>query len=151
MLSAHPQACATTELRLYNKYVAPWLEAWQGGALLSEEGKHYIGLQVFWTEGEFHSFLKAFIEQVFVKVLAAKFQASDVLHKRPNYSAFVEDILFFVRQLHFIHHIRDGRDVTVSLAAASPQMGWFAHEPLPDYGALGKCELLAVRKNLEGN
>jgi hypothetical protein len=146
MLGAHPQVCATTELRLYNKYIAPWLEAWQGEALLSEEGKHYHGLPVLWTEGEFRDFLKGFLERVYAKVLATKPQATHVLDKHPHYSAFVEDIHFFIPQARFIHLIRDGRDVAVSLAAAGRQMGWFARETLPEYGALWKRELLAARK-----
>jgi hypothetical protein len=96
MLGAHPQVCATTELRLYNKYIAPWLEAWQGEALLSEEGKHYLGLPVLWTEGEFRDFLRSFLERVYAKVLATKPQATHVLDKHPHYSAFVEDIHFFI-------------------------------------------------------
>jgi hypothetical protein len=146
MLGAHPKVCATTELRLYNKYIAPWLEAWKGEVVLSEEGRHYLGLPVLWTEAEFHSFLRSFLEQAYEKVLATKPHASHVLDKHPHYSAFVEEIHFFVPQARFIHLIRDGRDVAVSLAAAGRQMGWFARETLPDYGALWKRELLAARK-----
>jgi len=146
MLGAHPKVCATTELRLYNKYIAPWLEAWRGEVVLTEEGKHYLGLPVLWTEAEFHGFLRSFLEQAYRKVLAAKPHASHVLDKHPHYSAFVEEIHLFVPQARFIHVMRDGRDVAVSLAAAARQMGWFARETLPDYGALWKRELLAARK-----
>jgi hypothetical protein len=47
MIGGHPLVCATTELRLYNKYTAPWLEAWKGEALLTEEGKRYEELSAW--------------------------------------------------------------------------------------------------------
>ena len=146
MLGAHPQVCATTELRLYNKYIAPWLQAWKEESPLTEEGNHYLGLPVLWTEAEFHEFLRGFLDRVYTKVIAAKAAATHILDKHPQYSQFVEDIHFFIPGARFIHVIRDGRDVAVSLAAASRQMGWFAREPLPDYGAFWKRELLAARK-----
>jgi Sulfotransferase family len=146
MLGAHPKVCATTELRLYNKYTAPWLQAWKEETPLTEEGKHYLGLPVLWTEAEFHEFLRGFLDRVYTKVIASKAAATHILDKHPQYSQFVEDIHFLIPGARFIHIIRDGRDVAVSLAAASRQMGWFASEPLPDYGAFWKRELLAARK-----
>lgn len=146
MLGAHPDVCATTELRLYNKYTAPWLEAWKGEALLTEEGRHYLGLPVLWTEAEFHDFLRGFLERVYTKVLATKPQATHVLDKHPDYSAFVQDIHLFLPQARFIHLIRDGRDVAVSLSAASRTMGWFARAPLHEYGTFWKREVLAARR-----
>jgi LPS sulfotransferase NodH len=146
MLGAHPQVCATTELRLYNKYIAPWLQAWKEESLLTEEENHYLGLPVLWTEAEFHDFLRGFLERVYAKVITSKATATHILDKHPQYSQFVEEIHFFIPGARFIHIIRDGRDVAVSLAAASRQMGWFARESLPDYGAFWKRELLAARK-----
>src|ERR1035437_7352966 len=101
MIGGHPLVCATTELRLYNKYTAPWLEAWKGEALLTEEGKHYIGLPVLWTEAEFHDFLRGFLERVYSKVIATKPQATHILDKHPDYSQFVEDIHSFIPQARF--------------------------------------------------
>jgi hypothetical protein len=146
MIAAHPSVCGTTELRLYNKYTAPWLQAWKEETPLKEEGRHYLGLPVLWTEAEFHGFLMGFLERVYTKVIAAKPDATHILDKHPHYSEFVEDIRSFIPGARFIHVIRDGRDVAVSLAAASRQMGWFARESLPDYGALWKNRLLAARK-----
>jgi len=146
MIGAHPSVCATTELRLYNKYTAPWLQAWKEEAPLTEAGKHYLGLPVLWTEAEFHDFLRGFLDRVYAKGIAAKPKATHILDKHPQYSQFVEDIRLFIPRARFIHLIRDGRDVAVSLSAASRQMGWFARETLPDYGAFWKRELLAARK-----
>jgi hypothetical protein len=133
-------------LRLYDKYTAPWLEAWKEEALLTEEGKHYIGLPVLWTEAEFRDFLKSFLERVYSKVIATKPQATHILDKHPRYSPFVDDIHHFIPQARFIHIIRDGRDVAVSLSAAHRQLGWFTREPLHGYGTVWKRALLAARK-----
>ncbi len=146
MMGAHPSVCTTTELRLYNKYLAPWLESWRQESLMTEEGKHYTGLPVLWSQEEFYEFLKGFLERVYAKALAVKPAATHILDKHPGYSEFVEDINFFIPHARFIHVIRDGRDVAVSLLAASRQMGWFERASLPDYGVTWKQNLLAARK-----
>lgn len=146
MLGAHPSVCASTELRLYNKYTAPWLQAWREEVVLVSEGRPYFGLPVWWSETELHDYLRGFLEHVYARIIATKPQATHILDKHPQYAEFVEDIHFFLPRARIIHVIRDGRDVAVSLAAASRQLGWFAPETLAGYGAFWQRELLAARK-----
>jgi hypothetical protein len=146
MLGAHPSVCATTELRLYNKYLAPWIEAWKTEARMAEGEKSYIGLPVLWKEGEFHDFLRDFLDLAYSKVLATKPDATHILDKHPGYTQFVEGINYFVPQARFIHVIRDGRDVAVSLFEASRKLGWFGRQPLYEYANLWKNHVLDARK-----
>lgn len=146
MLGSHPSVCATAELTLYDKYLAPWLEAWKAENQLTEDGKSYVGMPVLWDEAEFHGFLSGFLETAYSKMLATKPEATHILDKRPGYSQFVETIQHFIPQARFIHLIRDGRDVASSLFAASRQLRWFARRPLYDYAQLWKRQVLAARK-----
>ncbi len=146
MLAAHPTVCASAELRLYSKYIAPWLQSWNEEARLTEGGRPYTGLPVLWREDEFHNFLEQFLEQVYSKVLATKPEATHILDKHPGYAQFVADIHRFVPRSRFIHLIRDGRDVAVSLFAASRKLGWFAKKPLHDYAELWQQRVRAASK-----
>src|SRR3954470_18919532 len=146
MLGSHPCVCASAELTLYDKYVAPWLEAWKAETRLAEEGKSYVGMPVLWDEAEFHGFLTGFVHSAYSKMLATKPEASHILDKHPGYSQCVETIERFVPQGRFIHLIRDGRDVAVSLFAASRQLRWYARRPLYAFGEMWKRQVLAARK-----
>jgi hypothetical protein len=146
MLAAHPAVCASAELRLYSKYIAPWLQSWNEEARLTEGGRPYIGLPVLWKADELHNFLEQFLDQVYSKVLATKPEATHILDKHPGYALCVENIHCFVPRARFIHLVRDGRDVAVSLFAASRELGWFARKPLHDYAELWQQRVLAARK-----
>src|SRR5438045_9210667 len=86
MLGAHPSVCATAELTLYDKYVAPWLEAWKAETHLAENGKSYVGMPVLWDEAEFHGFLSGFLESAYSKMLGTKPAATPRLDKSLGYS-----------------------------------------------------------------
>ena len=146
MLGSHPSVCATAELTLYDKYLAPWLDAWKAEVRMTEEGKCYLGMPVLWDEAEFHSFLSGFLQTAYSKMLSTKPEASHILDKHPGYSQFVGTIQHFIPQARFIHLIRDGRDVAASLFAASRQLRWFARRPLYDYAQVWKRQVLAARK-----
>ena len=74
-------------------------------------------------------------------------EATVILDKTPGYSDYVEHINWLIPQAKFIHLIRDGRDVVVSLQAAS--QGWgkmWAPKKVRIGCALWKSTLLAARK-----
>jgi hypothetical protein len=80
------------------------------------------GLPTVWTEDEFYGFLREFLRRAYERVLAIKPDATILLDKCPQYSRHVEHINWLIPNVKFIHIIRDGRDVAVSLLAAS--QGW---------------------------
>jgi hypothetical protein len=118
MLGAHPSICTLTELKLYNDFTAPWLQAWKTQASFHKYG-NLTGLPVIWTENEFYTFLREFLDRVYSRVLISKPNASVVLDKTPGYAFYVEDINDLVPNAKYIHMVRDGRDVTTSMCAAA--------------------------------
>lgn len=128
MLGAHPLVCTTNELTLYDIYTAPWIKAWKGETANIERRGVPRGLPFLWTEDEFYGFLREFLNRVYERVLATKPQATHILDKNPRYSEHVEEINKLLPHARFIHMIRDGRDVAVSLKAARQQMGWFGDD-----------------------
>lgn len=126
MIGAHPLVCTTVELTLYSRYTAPWIKAWNQEAANISEGRWHQGLPFLWTQDEFYGFLREFLGKVYERVLTIKPQATHVLDKHPGYSAYVEDIKGLVPNARFIHMIRDGRDVAVSMIAAKAQIGYGA-------------------------
>ena len=124
MIGAHPSVCTTIELTLFDKYVASWLQAWKEEAANIEQGRWNKGLPFLWTEDEFYGFLKGFLEKIYERVVATNPQATHILDKNPSYSTQVETIQQFLPNARFIHIIRDGRDVAVSMMAARRQIGF---------------------------
>lgn len=124
MIGAHPRVCTTVELTLYSAYTAPWIKAWKSEAANIEQGRWHQGLPFLWTEDEFYAFLREFLGRVYERVAATNPQATHVLDKHPGYSMCVADINKLLPQARFIHPIRDGRDVAVSMVAARRQMGF---------------------------
>ena len=124
MLAAHPQITTTVELTLFNRYTAPWITAWKEELANIEKGRWHQGLPFLWTEQEFYGFLRKFAEEVYHKVAQNKRQATHILDKHPAYSMYIEDINRLLPQARFIHVIRDGRDVAVSMMSARREIGY---------------------------
>lgn len=118
MLGAHPSVCTFGELQLFEFYTAPWVKAWNRQG---EIGR-FNGLPTIWNEDQLYEFLREFLVRVYDRVLQTKPGASIILDKHPGASLHVEHINRLIPNAKFIHVIRDGRDVAVSLRAAS--QGW---------------------------
>ncbi len=124
MIGAHPRVCTTVELTLFSEYTAPWINRWEREAANIAQGRWHQGLPFLWTEDEFYDFLKGFLDKVYERVISTNPQATHVLDKHPGYSLYVEHIHRLVPNARFIHLIRDGRDVAVSMVAARRRVGF---------------------------
>lgn len=131
MIGAHPLVCTTIELTLYSNYTAPWINAWNREAANISQGKWHQGLPFLWSENEFYGFLRRFLSEVYEKVAANNPAATHVLDKHPGYSHYLNDIIKLIPNSRFIHMIRDGRDVALSMVAAQQSMG-FGTGTIPD-------------------
>jgi hypothetical protein len=118
MLGSHPLVCTFGELQLYDFYTAPWVAAWKKQVELGG----FNGLPTLWDEETLYQFLREFLDRVYSLALNAKPEATVILDKHPGYSRYVEHIDLLIPNAKFIHLIRDGRDVAVSLLSASA--GW---------------------------
>lgn len=124
MMGAHPSVCTTVELSLYNRYTAPWLRAFQKEQNKIDQGRWHQGLPTVWSREELLGFLRFFLQSVYSKVLQRKPGATHLVDKQPLYSEHVMEINELLPQSRFIHLIRDGRDVAVSMRAARQEMGF---------------------------
>jgi hypothetical protein len=124
MLGSHPDVCTTVELRIFSDYTSPLIRAWSEESGNITSGRWHQGLPVLWSEEEFHLFLRAFLEKVYARVWAAKPQATHILDKYPSYARYVTEINQLCPNARFIHVLRDGRDVAVSMLAARKQIGF---------------------------
>ncbi len=124
MIGVHPLVCTTVELTLYSNYTAPWIKAWNREVAPIEQGRWHQGLPFLWTEDEFYDFLRGFLQKVYERVVETNPMSTHILDKHPGYSEHVEDINRLLPNARFIHLIRDGRDVAVSMVAARQQIGF---------------------------
>jgi hypothetical protein len=123
MLGEHPRVATLHELKLFDLFTGRWQQSWQQLADLERvEGGGRRGLRRLWSDDEFEAFLTKIVADVHESVRATKPGASVVVDKSPGYSHYVEQIGELVPGVKFIHLLRDGRDVAVSLRAAS--RGW---------------------------
>jgi Sulfotransferase family len=143
MLGAHPSVCTFGELQLYDSYTAPWVKAWQR----QKEVSRFNGLPTIWSEDQLYEFLREFLARIYDRVTQTKPGASIILDKHPGYSLHVEHINRLIPNAKFIHVIRDGRDVAVSLRAASE--GWgkpWAPAVVESSALLWKSSVLGARQ-----
>jgi hypothetical protein len=144
MLGSHPRVCTTVELTLFDKYTAPWIETWRRESRNIEEGRWHQGLPFVWDEAEFYYLLGDFVKRVYRRVLDFKPDATHVLDKHPGYSLYVDDIHRILPEARFIHVLRDGRDVAVSMIAARRRAG-FGPGTIPDAARLWKQSVLGAK------
>jgi Sulfotransferase family len=145
MLSAHPSVCTTVELTLFDRYIPSWIKFWNKEQENIEERRLQKGLPFLWSEGEFLSFLRSFLEKTYEKVVATNPQATHILDKNPNYVFSQETINEFLPRARFIHVLRDGRDVVSSLLAAHRDMG-FGPGNVEEAASLWRRSVLEAQK-----
>lgn len=120
MIGAHPAIATAPELKLFDLFTVPWEQSWrQLDELQRSAGGGPRGLRSVWSDADFHRRLIDVMRDVYGRVLAAKPGARVVLDKSPSYSPHVLHIRRLAPQVRFIHMLRDGRDVAVSLRVAA--------------------------------
>lgn len=125
MMGCHPQVATTVQMTVFYTYIPDWLESWKWETRFTEDSEHWdVGLPVVWTEDEFVEFLRDFIARVYSRVMAKNPNATHILDKHGEYRNHLDAINKFIPHARFIHMVRDGRDVALSLKAAKDQWGW---------------------------
>lgn len=120
MLGAHPLICTAQELKIFDLFTEPWERSWQQLIDLERAaGGGPRGLRIVWSDEEFRAVLHELLRRTYGRVLAGKPGATVVLDKSPSYSKHVAHIRRLVPHARFVHVLRDGRDVAVSLRAGA--------------------------------
>jgi len=124
LLGAHPRIATTVELSVFHRFVGPWVEAWQFEENVLAASGVPQGLRYVMSEAEFRAFLSSFVHTCYQRVFERRPGATHVLDKQPGYSPHVRLIDEMLPGARFIHLVRDGRDVAVSMRNAGPSMAF---------------------------
>lgn len=123
MLGSHPRVATGQESQIFSEYLAPLYRRWRDELEWPDtETVRQHGISSYVKEDEFVALLRGFALEVLGRVLAEKPGATHLLEKSPSSSYHVDLIHRCLPETHFIHVIRDGRDVATSMLKA--RLGW---------------------------
>lgn len=143
MIAAHPAVAGIeAELTLFSRYVAPQEAFYRKEREAMEAGKWRQGLPVLWDIERFRRHQRGFLEAAYSDVLATRPGATHILDKHPNYANHMPLIAAYLPQARFIHLLRDGRSVAVSMMSVRRRVG---HSPGEIRGAAQEW-----KRNVEG-
>ena len=128
MIAEHPDIAATPQVEqtFFSRYLVNLVREWEFELFHIEQGNWIQGLPYLWTKEEFNLFVKYFFEKVYLKIFEKKPDATHVLDKHPDYSHHIDLIKRTIPNAKFVHVIRDGRDVVVSMISATKRIGFGA-------------------------
>lgn len=125
LLGAQDTIATPQESDIFRVYLDPLVRAWDRqleGA--SDTGaRRRKGLPLVLTEPEFEDAAGELLNRTLAAIISMKPAATVVVEKSPAHSLCVDTILRFAPDARFIHIVRDGRDATSSMLAASETWG----------------------------
>ncbi len=125
MLAEHPSvASLNAELTLFSSYVARVLAQFDKETYHRKRGDWKQGLPLLFTQEEFDSGIRKLTGMTYDRVLAKAPGASHILDKHPGYSLHIPVIDRVLPNSRFIHILRDGREVAVSMMSAKKRIGF---------------------------
>lgn len=123
IINEHPDVAGMQyELRTFNLYIKPLVQAWRDEKYGIEQGHFKLGHPQIWEENEFDDFVLKFLDYTYSKVLNENPKATHILDKHPGYSFAIEEIIYYFPHAKIIHLIRDGRDVVPSMISAKERI-----------------------------
>jgi len=125
MLDSCSSVVTMSELRVL-AYTGQWMARWQ----LHDERPYATGLPLLWTREEMLDEMRTLAEKTYARLVQHHPDATIILDKTPRYVYQHDHIRTLFPETHFIHVIRDGRDVTASTLAAAQDWGahWAPHK-----------------------
>lgn len=123
MLAAHDTICTVSEPFLFH-YTTQWLAQWDNQNKSNQHGVK-VGLPTLWSRDDMLAYLREFLARVYGQVTEQHPGTTILVDKTPSYTRHVAHIHELVPDAHFIHIVRDGRDVVASTLAASKSWGKF--------------------------
>lgn len=126
LLAQHPRVATDRETQLFTQYVERLWDRWNEELSEAEKGTTN-GLSRVLTEDEFRAAIRAFCDQVFLKLGEGSPEGSIVLEKSPEHALHAETILGVYPDAWFLHIIRDPRAVANSFRHAAER--WWTWAP----------------------
>ncbi len=129
MLSLHTAvASIPNELTVFSRYMAHWLQQYDMEADNHEQGRWSMGMPMLFERQEFHALMVQMLDTCYARVLQHNPTATHIFDKHPYYSQHIPVIDRLLPQSKFVHIIRDGREVAVSMMSAKDRIGFGAGE-----------------------
>lgn len=117
LLGYHPAVSTANETQLVSDYLGPPLRRWMS----SSRSRRDTGLQQLFEHEEFVARLRAVARETMTRI--ADDGSEVVLEKTPQHALWGPELLEIFPDARIIHLVRDPRDVTASLLAASEDWG----------------------------
>ena len=96
-----------------------------------EHGRWILGLPAILEREDLENHSKQLIAEVYSRVASRNSRATRVLDKHPNYSNHMDLIRELCPNAKFVHLIRDGRQVALSMMSVNERVGHSAGSILP--------------------
>ncbi len=146
MISEHAATAGMAEVEqtLFSRYLQPLVDSYDREVRNVQEKGWMQGLPLLWSQAEFDGFIYSFLNQAYAKLAAQNPRATHIVDKHPGYTLHLPLIHRLLPRTKFIHLIRDGRNVAVSMISAHKQAG-FGPDNAADAAALWKRHLLLGR------
>jgi hypothetical protein len=127
MLGLHPDVASVPhELTVLSRYLGTWVEGYEAEAEKHEQGRWHLGLPMIMDRKEFHDLLVELLHRIYARVLERNPTATHILDKHPRYTHYMPIIDGLLPQCRYVHIIRDGREVAVSMISANKRIGFGA-------------------------
>lgn len=129
MLGSHPDVAAMEkeELTVFTRYIGPWVHNYDIEDRAQNIDGIRQGLPCLFTEEELYDLMGGLVDRVYARLLERRNpEGTVILDKHPNYCNQLALIDRLVPHSRFIHIIRDGREVAVSMNSAFRRLGFGA-------------------------
>ncbi|HRH39567.1 MAG TPA: sulfotransferase, partial [Flavobacteriales bacterium] len=127
MIAEHSGVASTRhELTLFSRYLAPVVAGYDREKGHADRGEWEQGLPTLFGPEAIGSGLSTMIDTVYARVLEGNPTAIRILDKHPGYCFHLPLIERLLPGARFIHIVRDGRDVAVSMMSARVRLGFGA-------------------------
>lgn len=119
LLAYHPKVRTGRESYLFAWYLGPLIKRWNKPRV----GSGFPGLQSYLTKEEFHQVLYETSDKL-LGFMAPNMGPDEIfIEKTPHHAFWIPEILEVFPNARFIHVLRDARDATASMLAASKTFG----------------------------
>lgn len=118
LLASHPCVSTGQESGIL-QYVVPQLRIWQREMDRIEAGELVTGLTCYFNEAEFVVILRRYMFSLLAPMRASIPNGGLFIEKTPGHVEFLTEIGRLLPQAYVVHIVRDARDVTASIVAAS--------------------------------
>ncbi|HTR40428.1 MAG TPA: sulfotransferase [Pseudomonadales bacterium] len=122
LLASHDLIKTGQESRIF-EYIGSQFRNWQQDINSPVYGRGGMGLACYLNEEEFVSIQKKYLSLLLGPMLQDLQPGQIFLEKTPEHAQFVPEIVRLLPEAKIIHMVRDPRDVTASLLAASASWG----------------------------